>query len=260
MRGYDHESGCAGGGVYDYSILEHFKKHFCRACGTVYGSSSNESWAESDLQRHASEASHNAPLFIEALYDACKSCVYPDVLAPDIDMINTVLSEHGIGFEIRPPHLVLRETEAPLVEVMKTPPTLAEKAIEVIEESLRCSEKLLSNGQGREAVQETLWLLETVSTAFRGMDTGSNTVEGKYFNEIVKELRDSNQGPTFKRVLVWMDNLHGYLSSPTGGGVRHGLDLNAGVAISGNEARLLCNLIRSYIIFLLVEHERLAGK
>jgi hypothetical protein len=28
------------------------------------------------------------------------------------------------------------------------------------------------------------------------------------------------------QVLGWMTALHGYLSSPTGGGVRHGLDLN----------------------------------
>jgi hypothetical protein len=53
-------------------------------------------------------------------------------------------------------------------------------------------------------------------------------------------------------------SVHGYLSSPTGGGVRHGLDLQEGVQVSENEARLFCNLIRSYVGFLLVEHERMA--
>jgi hypothetical protein len=52
--------------------------------------------------------------------------------------------------------------------------------------------------------------------------------------------------------------LHGYLSSPTGGGVRHGADLKEGVALEVNEARLCCNLIRSYIAYLIAEHERLA--
>lgn len=36
----------------------------------------------------------------------------------------------------------------------------------------------------------------------------------------------------------------------TGGGVRHGVDLREGVALQINEARLYCNLIRSYILSL----------
>ena len=51
--------------------------------------------------------------------------------------------------------------------------------------------------------------------------------------------------------------MHGYLSAPAGGGVRHGLDLSRGVAITHSEARLFCNLVRSYLSFLIAEHERL---
>ena len=54
--------------------------------------------------------------------------------------------------------------------------------------------------------------------------------------------------------------LHGYLSSPAGGGIRHGANLKASIAIQPNEARLFCNLIRSYISFLMAEHERLSKK
>ena len=54
-----------------------------------------------------------------------------------------------------------------------------------------------------------------------------------------------------------MMQLHGYLSSPTGGGVRHGVDLNEGMEFGITEARLYCNLIRSYLTFLIAEHERL---
>lgn len=35
------------------------------------------------------------------------------------------------------------------------------------------------------------------------------------------------------------------------------MDLKAGVAIQQHEARLYCNLIRSYITYLIEEHERL---
>lgn len=66
-------------------------------------------------------------------------------------------------------------------------------------------------------------------------------------------MRRIAKGSTLERVLEWVTNVHGYLSSPTGGGVRHGLDLNAGVLIGANEARLFCNLIRSYISYLLSE-------
>ena len=62
-----------------------------------------------------------------------------------------------------------------------------------------------------------------------------------------------------KQILEWVMVLHGFLSSPTGGGVRHGLDLKAGVAVQINEARLYCNLIRTYITYLLEEHERLSS-
>ena len=119
---------------------------------------------------------------------------------------------------------------------------------------------MLSAGRGREAVQETLWLLETVATAFRGAETATGTVEGKYFNDIVKQLRRLHPASTLDLVLRWATEVHGYLSSPTGGGVRHGLDLNAGVELSLSEARLFCNLIRSYLSFLLVEHERITKR
>lgn len=52
--------------------------------------------------------------------------------------------------------------------------------------------------------------------------------------------------------------MHGYLSSPKGGGVRHGIDLNEGVQLDLHEARLFCNLTRSYISFLLAEYKAIS--
>ena len=112
----------------------------------------------------------------------------------------------------------------------------------------------MTAGQYRQAVQEILWLPETVSTLFQGLTIGTDTVEGKYFNTIADELRTHHKGTTLERSLkTW----HGYLSSPTGGGVRHGANLRADFSMQENEARLFCNLIRSYISFLLAEHVRL---
>lgn len=97
-----------------------------------------------------------------------------------------------------------------------------------------------------------------MSTAFKGLSTGEGTVGGKYFNKIVGELRKNHKWQTLDQVISWLTALYGYLSSPTGGGIRHGTDLKAGTSIQPHEARLFCNLIRSYITFLLTEHERLS--
>jgi hypothetical protein len=114
------------------------------------------------------------------------------------------------------------------------------------------------NSSNRPAVSEILWLLETVSTAFRGLDIGTATVQGKYFNKIAWELRKHHKGQILDQVLEWITTLHGYLSSPTGGGIRHGADIKNVTDIQHGEAQLYCNLIRSYINFLMSEHARLS--
>ena len=78
----------------------------------------------------------------------------------------------------------------------------------------------------------------------------------KYFNKIVADLKGQNQGTLQHQVLSWMMTLHGYLSSPTGGGIRHGADVGTLRSLQLHEARLLCNLIRSYVDYLLAEHRR----
>jgi hypothetical protein len=99
--------------------------------------------------------------------------------------------------------------------------------------------------------------LETVSTAFDGRETVVGTIEGKYFNSIVRELIRHGSGGMLAEVTRWISKLHGYLSSPSGGGVRHGTHLNATVHIELHEARLYCNLTKSYIDYLLSELARL---
>jgi hypothetical protein len=122
---------------------------------------------------------------------------------------------------------------------------------------LKQSEEYLTAGKNRQAVQEILWLLETVSTAFQGLPVGEGTIQGKYFNKIADELKLHRKGQVAEQAIGWMKTLHGYLSSPTGGGVRHGATLTAEGELSPHEARLICNLIRSYLYFLLDEYNRI---
>src|SRR5450631_2356520 len=202
------------------------------------------------------QATENAPLFIEAFYGACVSLTSHDIHTPDAEMINQILAKHDAGYKIELPDLVaLREQTSIAVEVL--PPSLSDQAQNIIQQSLQQSQEYLTAGQYRQAVQEILWLLETVSTLFQGLTIGTDTVEGKYFNTIADELRTHHKGTTLERSLTWAKTLHGYLSSPTGGGVRHGADLRVDFSMQENEARLFCNLIRSYISFLLAEHVRL---
>ena len=129
----------------------------------------------------------------------------------------------------------------------------------MITQALDASERALSDGNGRQAVQEVLWLLETISTAFRSPDIFDGTIQGRYFNKIIDELRQRGRVHQ-EQIQQWMLTLHGYLSSPSGGGVRHGVDLKDGLALQIDEARLYCNLIRSYLTFLIAEHERLSRR
>lgn len=237
-----------------WQLLEHFKSAY-----GVSARSSNESWAESDLQRAMQHAADNAPLFIEAFVNACAGLQQRDETwyVPEASFINALLVKHQIGYEIRPPDLLLREWGSAAIPVAVEAPSVTETAKETIERSLDRSEELLREGRPREAVQEVLWLLETVATAFRGKESSSGRIEGKYFNQIVRHLKSQSADTTLERVLDWITAMHGYLSSPQGGGVRHGMDLADGVPLNLNEAPLFCNLTRSYIHFLLVEHQNL---
>lgn len=237
-----------------WAVAEHFKGSFGSR-----SQSSSESWAHSDLRSAMDDAAENAPLFIESFFEGCQSLQRQseDWFVPDEAFINAVLAKHNVGYEVRPPKLVAREIGGAPITVEKPPASFAEQAREKFEKSLERSNELLLQGHAREAVQEVLWLLETVTTAFRGLETQAGKIEGNYFNKIVGDLRSKNAGTTLNRVLEWITTMHGYLSSPTGGGVRHGIDLNSGVSLDLNQAQLFCNLTRSYIQYLLVEHSAL---
>lgn len=189
-----------------------------------------------------------------------KSCARnPAMGLPDVARINRILAEHNTGYRIEPPNLIASAAHPPIA-VPEKPPSLDARAQEIIQSSLQTSERLLAEGKARPAVQEILWLLETVVTAFRGVQTDDGTVQGTFLNNIVRDLREKGRGKRLDQILGSMMTLHGYLSAPKGGGIRHGVDLKEGIAVDSNEAQFYCNLIRSYITFLIVEHGKLDGR
>ncbi len=234
-----------------WETFEHFKRAF-----GVSGRSSSEGWAEYDLERAMDQCAENAPAFIEQLFNGLEQLRnVSGWFVPDEAFLNAVLAKHRIGYEIRSPDLVAREDGARTIPVVVPEPSMAEQARGRIQRSLSRAEELLLQSRPREAVQESLWLLESVATAFRGLKTESGRVEGSYFNQLVRDLRSKKTGTTLEQVLTWVSAMHGYLSSPTGGGVRHGSDLKSGIELDQAQGQLFCNLTRSYVQYLLLEHD-----
>src|SRR3972149_1678824 len=95
-----------------WDMLEHFKGAFCRVCGTSHVWSSSESWAETDTFSFMSQAAENAPLFLEAFYEACEGLRSQKMFAPDASMINEVCEKYRIGYILHPPELLTRESLA----------------------------------------------------------------------------------------------------------------------------------------------------
>jgi hypothetical protein len=230
-------------------MLDAAKAEFTRAVGRRVVQS-----APSTLRAAMYEAARNAPVFIDAMHAACQELKFPDgSQAVKIETMNAILDKFGIGYRIQGTNLLLREE----IEMVSIPAiSLLQKAEQEFADAANRSQELLEQGQPREAVQEILWLLESVATAFSGLSVGTSIVKGKYFNDIVKDLRHAKPGSILDIALRWLLTFHGYLSSPTGGGVRHGraLDLNG---LEPHEAAFFCNLTRSYISYLLSEYKKL---
>lgn len=240
------------------AILERFKRSFAKAAFEDYYPSSNVGWASNDLDELMNQASDNAPLFIEAFFGACEKLrdKHPDLAVPGVEQINHILSNARVGFQVAPPDL-FAVGESVSIPVPDDTPSLDRRAKDKIDEALVAVDHALREGKGRQAVLGLVWLLETISTAFRSPELAEQSIQGRYFSKIILELRDRGHDHQ-KQIFGWMRTLHGFLSSPTGGGIRHGVDLTHGTESGINEARLYCNLIRSYLTYLIAEHERIS--
>lgn len=98
-------------------MLEHFKGYFARAAGYTASISSDESWAQTDLDSALRYAAKNAPLFLEAFYDACvqMSTANPHIALPELNRVNAALQKVGAGFQFQPPNLIATNEFAPIV-------------------------------------------------------------------------------------------------------------------------------------------------
>lgn len=158
-------------------ILETFKKYFAPIAGESYSQSTSSAWATRDLERLMLEAGDNAPLFIATLHRACDEVRQLGAMVPDVDALNRVLLTHEAGFVISPPRIVRSDTETSGLPVRS--PSVHEQKNALIATSLEESQRLLQEGRNRQAILKVLWLMETVSTAFKGTATASGSVEGK---------------------------------------------------------------------------------
>jgi hypothetical protein len=116
----------------EQSVFEHFKKTFGSASGNAPSKSSNADWASSDLSSYMSEATLNAPVYIEAFYDGWKSLGsgYPTT---DVELINRILSQNKTRYQIDDDKLLHDGPE--LIPSPKLPKSLLEEAKRTIETS-----------------------------------------------------------------------------------------------------------------------------
>lgn len=240
-------------------VWEHFKRRFSAPARREFWASSDAGFAEQDGFAYLRDAAGNSPLFIEAFYDGWTELMQenPVQIPPIVETANRILSSHGIGYRLAPPELEALGEPAPLIQVVIPAATVEERAREVIHASLDSAAEHLERRDDRAAVMESLWLLDSVTTLFSGLALPTGQVNGAYFNAIVGDLRRLQAGGALPHAMRWMEMLYGYLSAPGGGQIRHGMNLSNDIQLNRNEARLYCNLIRSYIEYLLGEHERL---
>ena len=237
--------------------LELFKGEFAAVVGSMHFRSSNESWAVTDLFSNMERAAQNPPLFYQALYGGFQYSRSKLGLAiPDDALVNEINRKYSIPFEISGDELHLTLGSSPPVPIPPPPPSLQETTAQLLQESISRSEQLLIENRGREAVQELLWVIESLVTGFRGISLPTGQIKGNYFNQIVRELKKGNPNTTLERAIEWCEQLHGFLSSPTGGRVRHGLDLSSGTPLPVEDARFFCNLIRSFVGFFQSEYQK----
>lgn len=74
-------------------VIEHYKTYFADAAGRPSYTSTSLSWAVSDLSDYMAEAAANAPMFIEAFYDAGNSIqrTNPQFVVPDVASISLAI-------------------------------------------------------------------------------------------------------------------------------------------------------------------------
>ena len=124
-------------------MLEHFKRYFCSAAGETHTPSSSAGWAETDLIRFMDEVANNAPLFIDALFDALVTLKGQDAnyYVPGEKELNALFQRHRIGYTIHDNRLLLRDKDIPNVKVEAKSESLDDRSHRLVEKSLTKAEE-----------------------------------------------------------------------------------------------------------------------
>lgn len=69
-------------------------------------------------------------------------------------------------------------------------------------------------------------------------------------------LQKEATNPTRQFAIRHLQKIHGFLSSPSGGKIRHGASMSL-PPLERHEAALFVNLVRTYVAYLLDEYELL---
>ena len=93
------------------SAVEDFKSAF----GSVSSSSSFD-WAVSDLDSAIKSRASNAATFVDGLWSGIESAKSEGLKVPSARVVNKLLEKHGIPLRVEPPHLVLTDADAIIVE------------------------------------------------------------------------------------------------------------------------------------------------
>jgi hypothetical protein len=238
--------------------LEHMKRSISEATGGSYYPSSSESWAETDLRLYVEEGRKNPPALIDGIVTGCRDTPVGtgEGLLFDPGPINAMLRTHGVGYEVVGDELRLSS----LVGMPEsTPaPSLLDNTQAELGVAWKRADELLSSGHPDEAVSKIWFVIESLLVAFRGLTIDGKMVEGSYFNEIVKSLRRRDLDPMFKMVLEIATRVHGQLSDPATGGIRHGRD-PALEPTSQDDGQFLVAQARAIAYYICSQYQRASG-
>lgn len=135
-------------------VLEQFKEAFCRSSGDQYYPSSEESWAETDLNSAARSAADNAAGFINAFVEGCDSLAQRGAVVPSHLQINHILEKTHTAFRIENGELVHAANFVAPPKEIENPASAASRAFSE-------AAGLVKNGQASNAI-------DRVHTALHG--------------------------------------------------------------------------------------------
>lgn len=165
-------------------IIEKFKEYFCKASGSQYISSSNLSWAESDMEREARDAAEHAPGFIAAFCDACAYLEQRGIAVPGPPIINKILSEHGVSYQII--NNVLLETD----EYVR-PPEPHPSISRVVDKAISNAKSLIGQSGASSAIDRAHTALHGYLVSLCN-ESGIETCEGLTASKAFKLLREQH--------------------------------------------------------------------